>query len=190
MRVKDDKKHQAICDAAIELITTRGFADTSMSKIATAANVSPATIYIYFENKEDLLKKIYLYVKDQMSREFLSGVKEEMSVKEAFKQIWYNYYKYAKDHSIKFLFCEQFSNSPLVDSVNKDESKRCFQPMVELYERGRKEKIFKDMPLEVFAAFTISPLVGLLKQQFSEDFKFTKKNIETVFEIAWDAVTN
>jgi AcrR family transcriptional regulator len=42
MRVKDDAKREAISNAAIELITTKGFADTSMSKIARAANVSPA----------------------------------------------------------------------------------------------------------------------------------------------------
>ncbi len=62
MRHKDDNKHQAICDAAIGLITANGFADTSISKIAKVANVSPATIYVYFENKEDLLNKVYLFV--------------------------------------------------------------------------------------------------------------------------------
>ncbi|MEP7039456.1 MAG: helix-turn-helix domain-containing protein, partial [Acidobacteriota bacterium] len=69
MRVKDDKKLQAICDAAIELITANGFADTSMSKIAKAAQVSPATIYVYFENKETLLNEIYLLVKQEMCAE-------------------------------------------------------------------------------------------------------------------------
>ena len=51
MRHKDDSKREAISNAAIELITTIGFANTSMSKIAKAANVSPATIYVYFEKK-------------------------------------------------------------------------------------------------------------------------------------------
>ena len=40
MRVKDDKKEKAIFDAAISLITANGLADTSMSKIAKAADVS------------------------------------------------------------------------------------------------------------------------------------------------------
>ncbi|NNE98371.1 MAG: TetR/AcrR family transcriptional regulator [Pyrinomonadaceae bacterium] len=190
MRVKDDKKHQAICDAAIELITTKGFADTSMSKIAKAADVSPATIYVYFENKEDLLNKIYLYVKEQTSRELLNGVKEEMSVKEYIKTVWYNFYKYAKKNPINFSFGEQFANSPLVDGISKEESLRYFQPMLDIFQRGKSEKVLKDIPLEIFAAFTFEPLKILLKQHFSEDFKLTKKHMETVFDIAWDAVTN
>ena len=189
MRVKDDKKHQAICDAAIELITTKGFADTSMSKIAKAANVSPATIYVYFENKEDLLNKIYLYVKEQSSRELLKGVKGEMSVKEYIEKVWYNFYKYAKNNPVYFSFSEQFANSPLVDGISKDEGLRYFQPIIEIFERGKKEKVFKNIPLDVFYAFTFAPLVGLLKQPFGEDFKLTKKTLETVFDIAWDAVT-
>ncbi|WP_094092917.1 TetR/AcrR family transcriptional regulator [Paenibacillus physcomitrellae] len=36
-----------------------GFAETSISKIAKKAGVSAATIYIYYENKEDMLSKIY-----------------------------------------------------------------------------------------------------------------------------------
>lgn len=33
-----------------------------MSKIAKTANVSPATIYLYFENKQDLVNQTYLEV--------------------------------------------------------------------------------------------------------------------------------
>ncbi len=190
MRVKDDKKHQAICDAAIELITTKGFADTSMSKIAKAADVSPATIYVYFENKEDLLNKIYLYVKEQMSRELLKGVTEEMSVKEKFRQIWFNYVAYAKKYPVNFAFGEQFANSPLVDSFSKEQSLKFALPLIEIFESGKREKVFKDISLEIFVAFTFSPLVGLLKYHLSKDYRLTKNELETVFEITWDAVTD
>ena len=161
-----------------------------MSKIAKAANLSPATIYVYFENKEDLLNKIYLYVKEQTSRELLKGVKEEISVKDCIKAVWYNFYKYARKNPIYFSFSEQFANSPLVDGISKEESLRYFQPMLDIFERGKSENVLKDIPLEIFGAFTFEPLKILLKQHFSNDFKLTKKNLETVFEIAWDAVTD
>ena len=85
MRHKDDNKREAIRNAAIELITTIGFADTSMSKIAKAANVSPATIYVYFENKEDLLNQIYLMVKREISEAMLAGYDDGLPVEDGFK---------------------------------------------------------------------------------------------------------
>ena len=110
VRVKDDNKERAIYDAAISLITANGFADTSMSKIAKAAGVSPATIYVYFENKEDMLYKTYTHVKREMGEALARGLKPEITVEAAFRVIWYNFYKYAVSNSIGFSFTGQFAN--------------------------------------------------------------------------------
>jgi AcrR family transcriptional regulator len=189
VRHKDDNKQQAISDAAIELITANGFADTSMSKIAKAANVSPATIYVYFENKEELINKIYLFVKQEMSAELLRGVIQNLSVAEAFKIIWNNFYNYAIQNPVRFAFTEQFANSPLVDGC-REESMNYFQPLHNLFVRGKNEKIIKDIPLEIFIAFTFAPLTGLIKGHFGGEMALDQKAVATAYEIAWDAVTN
>lgn len=189
VRHKDDNKHQAICDAAIRLINENGFADTSMSKIAKAANVSPATIYVYFANKEDLLNKIYLFAKEEMSMALLKGVNGSLSVEEAFNIIWHNFYRYATQNSVRFAFTEQFANSPLVEGC-KDESLSFFLPLVAIFERGKKEKIFKDISMEIFGAFAFTPLVGLIKDQFKNKIVLDEETLKTIYEIAWDAVTN
>lgn len=189
MRHKDDNKHQAICDAAIGLITANGFADTSISKIAKVANVSPATIYVYFENKEDLLNKVYLFVKQEMSIKLLQGVKQSLSVEQAFKCIWDNFYQYAVENPVRFAFTEQFANSPLVEGC-RNESMNYFKPLLVLFERGKEDKIFKDISLEIFLAFTFVPLTGLIKEQFSNKIILDQKTLQIAFEIAWDAVTN
>lgn len=189
MRHKDDNKHLAICDAAIELITINGFADTSISKIAKAANVSPATIYVYFENKEDLLNKVYLFVKKEMSKRLLEGINPNLSVEDAFKTIWNNFYHYAIENPLRFAFTEQFANSPLVAGC-RGESMDFFQPLLLLFERGKNEKLFKNISLELFIAFTFTPLIGLIKEQFGNKISLDKDTLERAFEIAWSAVTN
>jgi TetR/AcrR family transcriptional repressor of multidrug resistance operon len=190
VRHKDDKKLQAICDAAIELITANGFADTSMSKIAKAANVSPATIYVYFENKEDLLNKIYLFVKQLMSAELLKGVKADLPVAKAFEIIWNNYYQYAMKNPVRFAFTEQFVNSPLVDGICKEEGSSFFKPLFDVLQRGKDEKIFKNISLEIFTAFTFAPLTGLIKAHLNGEIVLDRRMLATTYKIAWDAVTN
>ena len=39
---------------------------TSISKIARKAEVSPATVYIYYESKEDMLQNIYLEYSEEV----------------------------------------------------------------------------------------------------------------------------
>ena len=60
---KSIDKRNALVQATIGLVNNNGFHATPMSKIAKMANVSPATIYLYFENKQDLVNKVYLEVK-------------------------------------------------------------------------------------------------------------------------------
>ena len=60
---KSIDKKKALVKATIELVNNNGFHATPMSKIAKMANVSPATIYLYFENKQDLLNQTYIDVK-------------------------------------------------------------------------------------------------------------------------------
>ncbi len=189
MRNKDGKKEQAIFDAAIRLIVVNGFAETSMSKIAKAADVSPATIYVYFENKEDMLNKTYSHVKREMGTALAKGLKPELAVAEAFKVIWNNFYKYAVDNSIKFSFTEQFANSPIVDRMRKEEGMSYFQPLFEWFERGVREKVFKDVSPEIFTAFAYAPLIALVKQHFCGDSVLDRKTLTTAYDIAWEAVT-
>lgn len=56
--------------AASALFMERGIAGTSMDDIAKAAGYSKATLYVYFENKEEIvgilvlnsMKKLYDYI--------------------------------------------------------------------------------------------------------------------------------
>ena len=66
MRYKDELKQEAIIQATINLVNEIGFAASSVAKIARVAEVSPATIYIYYENKEDLLISTYIRIKQKM----------------------------------------------------------------------------------------------------------------------------
>ena len=52
------KKHLSILDAATELFLTGGYSRTSMEDIARSARVSKQTVYVHFENKENLLFEI------------------------------------------------------------------------------------------------------------------------------------
>ena len=70
MRVKDEDKVKRIYRAAMQVINREGFQGSSMTRIATEANVSAATIYLYFENKDDMLKKLFIELKTNMGHSY------------------------------------------------------------------------------------------------------------------------
>ena len=57
-------KRKAILNTTLKLISSNGFHAAPMSVIAKEAGVAAGTIYLYFENKEDLIIQLYKYVKE------------------------------------------------------------------------------------------------------------------------------
>ncbi len=56
---KKEGVREAILDAAFELFSTQGYSDTSIPKIAGAAGISTANVYVYFHSKIDILFTLY-----------------------------------------------------------------------------------------------------------------------------------
>src|SRR3954463_4345207 len=115
MRVRDPDKEHAIREKALEMIVAEGFDGLSMQKLAKAANVSPATIYIYYRNREDLLNSLYNEVNQTFAREALKKFDPTLSLEEGLWRQWKNRLNFILEYPNYFKFFEQFRNSPLIN---------------------------------------------------------------------------
>lgn len=123
MRKKDDEKEKSIKEAVIKLILQEGFHGTSISKIAKAAGVSPATVYIYFENKEIMLQDIYREYSEDIFDYLLNRVNQEMRGQQLIEILVKSYYNYIREHNEIFSFVEQFSTCPSLAGSCRAETK-------------------------------------------------------------------
>lgn len=188
MRYKDENKSEAIFKATIQLLNEIGFAEISMSKIAKRAQVSAATIYIYFKNKEDMLNKLYMNVKEKLSRAMLRDIENAMPIQKAFQIEMENLMDYALNNRDDFLFLEQFSNSPLIEKINKEEGYEMFQTLYEIVERGKREHILKQEDSTILITYCYFPIIQLVKEHFKGTFRFSKEILDRVICMSWDAV--
>ncbi len=188
MRTKDDKKQEALFLATIKCVNTIGFAASSVSKIAKEAGVSPATLYIYFKNKEDLLVSTYVEIKQGMGAAMLEGFDEELPVRDIFHRVWNNTFVYVAKNREEFRYAEQFANSPYSELVDKLRIQATFEPLIRVIQRGIDQKIIKDVDLDIFGAFMIHPIMVLANPNHCKCFESSEENIEIAFRMAWDAL--
>jgi AcrR family transcriptional regulator len=84
-RTKRRDRHQEILEAAAQVITDRGLAETRIQDIAERCGVSPGLILYYFESKDRLLVEALTYSNDRFylrtSRELrrMTSAKERLS---------------------------------------------------------------------------------------------------------------
>jgi len=55
---RKDARPQELLAAALDLFVERGYAATRLDDVATRAGVSKGTLYLYFDNKEELFKAV------------------------------------------------------------------------------------------------------------------------------------
>lgn len=55
---RKDARPQELLAAALDLFVERGYAATRLDEVAARAGVSKGTLYLYFENKEELFKAV------------------------------------------------------------------------------------------------------------------------------------
>jgi AcrR family transcriptional regulator len=99
---------------AMEMIVEEGFDGLSMQKLAKAAGVSPATIYIYYKNREDLLNSLYNMVNQKFAEVALQKFSPELNLEEGLWTQWKNRMRFILEYPVYFKFFEQFRNSPLI----------------------------------------------------------------------------
>jgi len=68
------EKYRRILDAAVEVIAENGYFHSPVSKIAARAEVADGTIYLYFKNKDDVLRAAI----DRMVQGFYDDVEREL----------------------------------------------------------------------------------------------------------------
>ena len=134
-----------------------------MSKIAKASGISSSTIYVYFSNKEDLLKQVYLAKKRQLAA-FLSqniNTKPNNSVKFV-QQFMYALYDFGMQYYEALMIIEQFNNSPILDSlkIKKEES---YQGFEQLFEAVKHTPEFVISSPAVILGFVYAPIVLFVK---------------------------
>ncbi len=193
MRTRDEHKEIAIREQAMEMIVNEGFDGLSMQKLAKAANVSPATIYIYYKNREDLLNQLFIEVHKTFSDLALKGFDPEFSLEEGLWLQWKNRLRFIMEYPTYFQFFEQFRNSPLIN--HKDLNIAEFKENMKLFvmnaiKRGEMSK----MEPEIFWSLAYGSFYSLVKFHLQEksmmgnDFKITDAKMKQVLKMVIKAL--
>jgi TetR/AcrR family transcriptional repressor of multidrug resistance operon len=161
MRTRDINKEAIIREKAIQMIVDHGFDGLSMHKLARAAGVSVATIYIYFKDREDLIMQLFTEESKKMARATLYNFNTEAHFDEGLKIQWFNRMRYCIENQYSMAFLEQVKHSPLIDRAVMDQT--FLDAMSRFVTNAIKRKELICLPVEVYWSIAFAPMYQLVK---------------------------
>ena len=79
---KENRKRKKICDTAAKLFVEKGFERTTIRDIADAGKFNSASLYYYFEDKEDILYDILMKIMDDSLAQLVKIKESDLGLKE------------------------------------------------------------------------------------------------------------
>lgn len=193
--IQTRKRRKEIMDAARRLFRTKGFAAATMEDIAREAELSPAALYIYFKNKDELYASLSFnlleYLSESLEHACLDGLNAEQRF-ERLKEALYSAYKFDPLVLLNLFHLQvsgQFKNlSPEILSELNRISAKVLGIFVKFFEGGIRDGLFQDHHKVALADLAWSLFTGLViweesKKTFNPEKDYLKSTMDLAFEV-------
>ena len=167
---RKEARPQELLAAALDLFVERGFAATRLGDVAARAGVSKGTLYLYFENKEELFKAV---VRENMlplldeADDIIGGY--DGSSADLFRDIilvWWERIGATKLTGITKLMMAESGNFPELAAFHREEiSMRGDAMLVRLLQRGIERGEFRAIDVQQTANVLVAPVIMLMMWQ-------------------------
>jgi AcrR family transcriptional regulator len=188
VKPRDEQKNQLIFQATLRLVKEDGLAGITMSEIAREAKIATGTLYIYFESKEKLINDLFTLCRKSSAEIYFKGYNVNQPFKEGLKTIWFNLFDFRLHHFDEAVFMDQCYHSPYITETTKELTKKLVQPLYKLVERGKDEKLLKNVDAFMLLIFIFSGLNEFVKHSVYSERKITKPSKEELFNLMWDGI--
>lgn len=163
---RDRKKRQVLntlVDVTMKLFIEKGFEETTISEIATAADIGTGTFYNYFHSKEDVLRYVLTKNLDETKDSLGELNHSTLSPPEKIAQILLTIGKIFKENQQLFNLCNR--HLPLMGPPHGTEFKDI---LVNIIQVGQANGDFrKDLPTEIITEL----FMGLIKSAITSHAK-------------------
>lgn len=163
---RDRKKLQVLntlVDVTMKLFVEKGFEETTISEIATTADIGTGTFYNYFHSKEDLLKYVLAKKLDQTKDSLEALNHSSMSPPEKIAQILLTIGNIFKENQQLFNLCTRHLS--LMGPPHGTEFRDI---LVNMIHEGQKNGDFRnDIPIEMITEL----FMGLIKSAITSHSK-------------------
>lgn len=195
MRTRDINKEEIVKQKAIEMLVKLGIEGFGMNRLAKESGVSVATLYIYYKDKEDLIKKTGIEIGQNFFTEMVRDFSPAMPFKEGLRKQWENRARFAMQYPLQVACWELLSHSSYRDYILEESLSDFKTIMGDFLKNAIERKELVCMSKEVFWSIAYGPLYSLLrfhnegKNMAGMPFKLTPESINESFELVIKALT-
>jgi len=188
VRCKDESKVEAIYRATLALVKDRGLAGITMCDISKEASVATGTLYIYFKNKDELIRALFTECRKKSAHCYFEGVEEILAFEERMEKLFRNIICFKLNNFEVSAFLEQSYHSPYVDIIDLKKKQKALNPLFVLIKQGIETKKIRNTEVELVVSYLFGIVNEMVKKAYFSNRKMTDSIIKEVYRMFWNGI--
>lgn len=188
MKPKDEKKLEAVVAATCQLAAERGLFGLTLTEIAKAAGIGTSTLYVYFEDKEELFNEVYRRAKLEAMAVYGSAIDPTAPLKSRVRTVWQNMLDHRLRSHNQASFMEQFVGSSFMNDESRAFVDRLGTGLMQMVAEGQKAEILKAVPAPILSSFFIGSVRETARMIRAAAVPDTEETRALAFQLCWDGI--
>ncbi len=182
-------KCEIILAATLKLLASKGFHGFSVRDVAKEAGVATGTLYLYFDDREDLINKLHGQIINRVAAELRATQQHGLSLAEQFKNLGQTFWQLFMREPEILLSKGQFDHLPpdLLRSLN-EVARQELTPLFEFFSQGRDRALLKDLPDDILFSLGFEPIFEIARKRLLGLIDVDDDMLEKIVAASWEAI--
>jgi len=147
---------EQILEVSRSLLVEHGFDNLSMRNIAKRADVSATSIYLHFDNKDDLLVTLIDQSIEHLKQHLIAEIDDSKDFIRQLEDLARCYVQFALEHPQEYeiIYMVRPEEMPQYPKEKFQEIRRAYELLAKIIENGRKEDLI-DVDDPIISAYTL-----------------------------------
>ena len=187
-RPKSDDKRNAILAAATQVVAEQGVGAPTAT-IAKVAGVAEGTLFTYFATKDELLNRLYLELKLELSEAMLPAAGKSSDARTRLRLGWQQYVRWGVTYPEKRKVLAQLGVSDRITEQTKAAGMRSFTEINAMLQESVASGALRDVP-PTFAGAIMGSLAETTMDFMARDPAHADDYATSGFEAFWNAIAS
>ena len=185
-RPKSDDKRNAILAAATQVVAEQGLGAPTAT-IAKMAGVAEGTLFTYFATKDELLNRLYLELKSELSEAMVPPASKSSDAHTRLRLGWQQYVRWGVSYPQKRKVLAQLGVSDRITEQSKAAGMRAFTEINEMLQESVASGALRHRP-PAFVGAIMASLAETTMDFMARDPAHADDYATSGFEAFWNAI--
>ena len=181
--------HMKLRDALVAEAVEKGLFAVKITSVVNRAKVSAGTLYVHFENKDDMLRKVYMDLKAEF-HDRVTAHRGEQDSAALVRQMWFGMFDFVRDRPKDFLFLDLASAARFLTPEQQAIADSYAADIAALLQRGVDDGTLADLDTRLLSLLLVAPAMQLARGAVISGRPIPEDIISQAFDRVWLSISN